>query len=72
MHKTNLSKVEVETIIIDEVTLDGAQVYENIFKLTQKEEARCHALATWNGVTLTGTAANQLKVLLGYFYMFSL
>jgi len=36
---TNLSKVEVETIVIDEVTLDGAQVYENVLKLTQKKEA---------------------------------
>ena len=46
------TKVPVEVIIIDEVWSDGFQIYEYIIELLQDEKALCHALTTWDSITL--------------------
>lgn len=60
-----LGIVEIECVIIVEVRLDGVEVEEDIIKLLEQEEAGGHTLAAGDGVTLGGTPAHQLEVLLG-------
>jgi len=47
-----LSIVEVESVVVVVVGLDGVEVEEDVIELLEKEEAGGHALATRNGVTL--------------------
>lgn len=65
MSSCYLGIVEIESVIIVEVRLDGVEVEEDVIKLLEQEEAGGHALAAGDGVTLRGTAAHQLEVLLG-------
>jgi len=48
--RLRLSIIKIEDIVIEEVTLDGVEVDENIFKLPQEKETRGHALPTWYSI----------------------
>lgn len=72
MSPSYLGIVKIEGVIIVEVRLDGVEVEEDVIKLLEQEEAGGHALAAGDGVTLGGTAAHQLEVLLGDLQVFPL
>ena len=59
-----LGIVKVEGVVIVEIRLDGVEVEEHVIELLEEEEAGGHALPAGDGVTLRGTAAHQLEILL--------
>lgn len=56
-----LPEVIIKLVLVVEIALDGVEIYQNILKLFEEEEATCHALSAGNCVTLTSTASNQLS-----------
>eukprot|EP01139_Manchomonas_bermudensis_P010259 Amastigsp_a340137_5.p2 type:complete len:169 gc:universal Amastigsp_a340137_5:330-836(+) len=58
------AKVKVEAVVHHHVGLDRVEVDEDLAELTEEVEARCHALATGDGVALGCGRANDLKELL--------
>lgn len=61
--------VPVEVIVIVEISFDGVQEHQHIFKLLYKEKAGCHALSPGNGVALRSGRSNKLKELLSTFQL---